>query len=144
MKIAAKVLVLGLIMAGGIALAEGAADPEVKARQELMDANGAAMKVLAEMASGKTAFDAAAAEAAKKALVDDSAMIEEKFKNEAADPASHAKPAIWTAWDDFAAKAKDLNIAAAALDASSLDGLKAGLGNIGGACKACHTAYKAS
>jgi cytochrome c556 len=144
MKFTSKILVLGLLMAGGVALAEGATDPDVKARQEVMDANGAAMKTLGGMASGKIAFDAAAAQAAKDSLVADAAKTPDVFKNQATDPASKAKPDIWTSWDDFAAKAKDLGTAAAALDATSLDGVKAGLGAVGGACKACHTAYKAS
>lgn len=145
MKFTGKILVLGLIVAGGIALADSAAtDPDVKARQALMDANGGAMKVLGDMAGGKVAFDATAAAAAKASLVADAADIPVKFKNNAVDPASHAKPDVWTAWDDFAAKAGDLGKASAALDTSSLDGVKAGLGAIGGTCKACHTAYKAS
>jgi cytochrome c556 len=144
MKFATKLMVLGAILAGGIAYAEGANDPDVKARQELMDANGGAMKVLGEMAGGKVAFDAAAAEAAKKTLIDNSAGIEAAWKNNATDPASHSKPEIWTAWDDFVAKGADLGKAAEALDTSSVETLGAGLGAIGGTCKACHTAYKAS
>ena len=145
MKLTAKILVLGLIMAGGIALADNAAtDPDVKARQALMDANGGAMKVLGEMAGGKVAFDATAAAAAKATLVADAAAVPEKWKVNAVDAGSHSKPDIWTAWDDFTAKAGDFGKAAAALDTSSLDGVNAGLGAIGGACKACHTAYKAS
>lgn len=144
MKLTAKTLVLGLILIGGIAYGATATDPDAKARQELMDTNGAAAKVLGEMAAGKVAFDATAAAAAKQSLIDDAAKIPEVFKNQSTDPASKAKPDIWTAWDDFTAKAKDLGTAAAALDATSLDGVKVGMGAIGGACKACHTAYKAS
>ena len=44
MKLSSQTLFLALIVAGGVALAEGAVDPDVKARQELMAANGAAMK----------------------------------------------------------------------------------------------------
>lgn len=145
MKLTAKLLVLGLIMAGGIALGDPAAtDPDVKARQALMDANGAAIKVLGDMAGGTVAFDATAAAAAKATLIADAADVPVKFKTNAVDAFSHAKPDVWTAWDDFAAKAGDLGKAAAALDTASLDGVKAGLGNIGGTCKACHTANKAS
>ncbi len=144
MKLTSKILVLGLIMAGGLAFAGAATDPDAKARQDLMDANGGAMKVLGGMAKGEVAFDAAAAEAAKATLVAKAGEIATVFKNQSTDPASKAKAEIWTAWDDFAAKAGDLGKAADALDTSSLDGVKAGLGAIGGACGACHTAYKAS
>jgi cytochrome c556 len=145
MNFATKTLIAGLIMAGGIAFAESkATDPDVHARQNLMDANGGAAGVLGGMASGKTAFDATAAAAAKAKLIADAADIPAKFKTNASDPESHAKPEIWTNWDDFVAKAGDLGKAADAMDVSSLDGVKAGMGAIGGACKACHTTYKAS
>lgn len=143
MKFAAKLLVLGTLFAGDIAFAE-ATDPDVKARQELMKANGAAMKTLSDMAGGKVAFDAAAAQAAKDSLIADAAGIEEKWKVQATDPDSESKPEIWTAWDDFVAKAGDLGKAAEALDVSSKDTIGAGLGAIGGTCKTCHTAYKSS
>jgi len=144
MKLSKQTLFLALILAGGVALAEGATDPDVKARQDLMATNGAAMKTLGGMAGAKIAFDAAAAEAAKQVLVANAVGTLEVFKNQASDPAGHANAAIWTAWDDFTAKAGDLGKAAAALDTSSAEGIAAGLGAIGGACKACHTAYKAS
>ncbi|MEI6799630.1 MAG: cytochrome c [Pseudomonadota bacterium] len=144
MKLSSQTLFLALIFAGGIALAEGASDPDVKARQELMASNGAALRTLGGMASAKIAFDAAAAEAAKQVLVANAAGTLVVFKNQANDPASHASNSIWTAWDDFSAKASDLGKAAEALDTASADSIAAGLGAIGGTCKACHTAYKAS
>ena len=145
MKLATNALFLGLVLVGGIAFAETEAkDPDVKARQVLMGHNGAAMRVLGDMAGGKVAFDATAAAKAKTSLVTDAADIPAKWKNNAVDPASQSKPDIWTSWDDFIAKAGDFGKASAALDTSSLDGVKAGLGAIGGTCKACHTAYKAS
>ena len=65
MQLITKTLVVGLIMAGGIAFAQSkATDPDVKARQTLMDGNGGAMKVLAGMDKGEVAFDATAAAAA--------------------------------------------------------------------------------
>lgn len=145
MKTATKTLVLGLILMGGIAYAESkAADPDVHARQNLMQSNGASIGALAGMAKGEAAFDAAAAEAAKQQLIANAAGIEAAFKNNATDPEAHAKPDVWANWDEFLADAKALGDAAAALDASSLDGVKAGLGAIGGACKGCHTEFKAS
>jgi cytochrome c556 len=145
MKFATKTLILGLVMMGGIALAQTkATDPDVIARQTLMDGNGAAMGVLGGMAKGEKPFDAAAAEAAKQSLIANAADIAAKFKTNAADPASHAKPEVWTSWDEFTADADSLGKAAAALDTTSLDSVKAGLGAIGGTCKDCHTEFKAS
>jgi cytochrome c556 len=144
MKLSPQSVFLALILVGGVALAEGAVDPDVKARQDLMAANGAAMKTLGGMASAKIAFDATAAEAAKQVLIANAAGTLVVFKNQASDPAGHASNSIWTAWDDFSAKAGDMGTAAAALDTTSADSVAAGLGAIGGTCKACHTAYKGS
>ena len=145
MKFATKTLVLGLVMVSGIALAQSkATDPDVIARQTLMDRNGAALGLLGGMAKGDKAFDATAAEAAKQTLITDAAGTAAVFKTNASDPASHAKPEVWTSWDEFVADADNLGKAAAALDTTSLDGIKAGLGAIGGACKDCHTEFKAS
>lgn len=143
MKFTTKGLIAGLVLIAGAAFAEGeASDPTVKAWQELMKANGGAAKVLGDMAGGKTAFDAAAATAAKEMLIADSAKTAAAFETQASDPASEAKPEIWSNWDDFVAKANALNAAATALDASSLEGIQAGMGAIGGACKDCHSTYR--
>jgi cytochrome c556 len=145
MKFATKTLILGLVMVGGIALAQSkATDPDVHARQTLMDGNGGAMGALGGMAKGEKEFDAAAAEAAKQTLIANAADIANKFKNNASDPESKAKAEIWANWEEFSGYADNLGKAAAALDASSLDGVKAGIGAIGGACKECHTEFKAS
>lgn len=143
MKSAAKIIAAAFLVTGGAALAEvEATNPTVIAWKQVMKQNGGAAKTLGDMAAGKTAFDAAAAAAAKQKLIDDAAQIPVVFKDQAEDPASEAKPDIWANWDDFTAKAAALGKAAEALDSSSLDGLKAGMGDIGAACKACHSGYK--
>ncbi|MBC7674473.1 MAG: cytochrome c, partial [Rhodoferax sp.] len=43
---------------------------------------------------------------------------------------------------DFVAKADGLVKASAALDASTVEGVQAGMGGLGGACKDCHTKYR--
>jgi cytochrome c556 len=133
---------LGAMVAAGVAIAAEATDPTVKARQELMDTHVADMKILGGMAKGEVAFDAAAAEAAKAALVASSADIGAKFETQAEDPKSKSKPEIWTNWDDFLAKATALNAAATALDVTSVETIGAGLGAIGGACQDCHKSYQ--
>lgn len=142
MKAVTKTLVAGLLLVAGVAVAAEATDPTVKARQELMDNIVASTKVLGDMAGGKTAFDAAAAEAAKAALVAAAADIPAKFEPQATDPKTTAKAEIWTNWDDYVAKAKAMGDAAAALDAASLEGVQAGMGAIGGTCKDCHSLYR--
>lgn len=143
MKFALKAVTVSLILAAGIAsAADEATNPIVIAQKDLMHVNAGAAKTLGGMASGEVAFDAAAAAAAKAALIDASAKIATVFETAGADPASKASPDIWTNWEDFVAKANGLNAAATALDVASVDGVKAGMGAIGGACKACHTSYR--
>lgn len=143
MRLMTKTLTLGLILAGGMALAQQqATDPTVIAWKELMRANAGAAKVLGDMASGATAFDQAAAEAAKARLIEDAKATPAAFQTEASDPASRALPAIWANWDDFVAKAGGLAAAAEALDTASAETIGAGMGAIGGTCAACHRAYQ--
>lgn len=143
MKLIMKTLIAGLVMSAGIAYAEvEATDPVVIARQDLMKTVGMNTKVLGDMAGGKADFNAASAEAAKAALIAASADIGAKFETQSTDPGEEAKPEVWTNWEDFLKKAGALNAAATALNASSLDGIKAGMGGIGGSCKDCHTSYR--
>jgi cytochrome c556 len=143
MKFLKKSLVAGLVLMAGVAFAETeATNPEVIARQDAMKAQGGAMKTLGGMAGGEMAFDAAAAAAAKATLMASAEAIAANFTNNPEDPGSEAKPEIWTNWDDFVAKGKALSDAAAALDTSSVESIGAGMGALGGACKACHTAYR--
>ena len=143
MRLITKTAVFALALVGTVAIAkEGVKDPIVKARQDLMATQGMSMKVLGGMAGGKVPFDAAAAEAAKAAIVATSAEIGAKFKPQATDPVTEAKPEIWTNWADFEAKAMALNAAATALDTSTLAGVQAGMEGLGGACGACHKAYR--
>ena len=59
---------------------------------------------------------------------------------------THAKAEIWQKPEDFAAKAKDFQIAAAAfnIDAQSgdLTQINARFGDLGKSCKACHDSYR--
>lgn len=58
---------------------------------------------------------------------------------------SFALPAIWSSQDDFLTKIADLNTAAAAFQTAAgtdVDSLKAGMAGLGGACAACHKAYR--
>ncbi|WP_151718711.1 c-type cytochrome [Gemmobacter serpentinus] len=134
--------IFAALTASAVFAAGEAADPTVQARMALMKTIGGATKTLGDMASGKAPFDAAGAEAAKAALIAAAAEIPAKFEAAATDPASEAKPEIWTNWEDFAAKGAALHTAAEAVDATSADGIKAGMAAIGGSCKACHSNYR--
>ncbi|MBE2275039.1 MAG: cytochrome c [Rhodobacteraceae bacterium] len=142
----AKIVLVTLAVVGSVAVAYAKGErtvPEAMARAQLMDDVRTNMGVLGGMAEGKVAFDAAAAAAARDALIADADKISEAFAVQGADdPASEAKPEIWTDWDAFLVKAGGLKSAAEAVDTTSLDTVKAGLGGLGGACKACHQTYR--
>lgn len=137
---------LGAVLAAGAVYAEEQlqpTDPNAIARVQLMDSNGKNTGILVDMAQGKAAYDAAEAEAAKAALVENFGKIEANFMDQgAADPASSAKPEIWANWADFLLKAKAGAEAAGAMDISSAETIGAGLGVLGGTCKDCHTTYR--
>jgi cytochrome c556 len=139
-----KAVVIGAVLMSGAAFAKGdRTDPNAKARSDLMRVVGKNTGILGDMAGGKAAYDAAAAEAAKAALVEAAGQIETAFKDQgAADPASEAKPEIWANWEDFLANAKMLGDAAGAMDVSSAEAIGAGMGALGGACKDCHTEFR--
>ena len=139
-----KAAVIGAVLIAGAAFAEGdRTDPNAKARSDLMRVVGKNTGILGDMAGGKAAYDAAAAEAAKAAIVEAAGMIEATFKDQgAADPASEAKPEIWANWDEFLGDAKKLGEAAGAMDVASAETIGAGMGALGGACKDCHTEFR--
>lgn len=141
----AKALLITAVLVTGVAFAEDMepTDPAAIARQELMGMIGKNIGIVGDMAGGKTAYDAAAAEAAKAALVEATGKIEATFMDQGAtDPASAARPEIWSNWSTFLAKANAAKAAAAALDVSSAETIGAGMEALGGACKACHSDFK--
>ena len=139
-----KVFAIGAALAAGAAFAqEVRTDPNAIARSDLMKTVGMNTGVLGDMASGKTPYDAAAAEAAKAALVEAFGKVEATFMEQGGpDPVDLAKPEIWTNWEDFLTKANAAATAAGAIDVSSAETIGAGMGGLGGACKDCHTAYR--
>jgi cytochrome c556 len=139
-----KAAVIGVLLTAGAAYAEGdRTDPNAKARSDLMRIVGKNTGILGDMAGGKAAYDAAAAEGAKAAIIEAAGMIEATFKDQgAADPASEAKPEIWANWDEFLTDAKALGDAAGAMDVASAETIGAGMGALGGACKDCHTEFR--
>ena len=141
MKKTLTALAVTAALIGGIATT-AVANEAMMARETLMKSFGGAAKALGGMAGGEMAYDQAAAEAAKAALVAGAAEIAAKFEAPIDDPESEAKPEIWANWDDYLVKAKALGDAAAALDVASAESIGAGMGAIGGACKDCHTTYR--
>lgn len=143
MKFLPKAIALCLIAAAGAASAkDGVTNPVVKERMDLMQVIRVNTGTLGNMASGKAAFDAAAATAAKTALAAAAAEIVVKFQANEDDPVSEGSPKIWQNYPDFTTKAEALVTAAEGVDVASLDGLKAGMGAIGASCQSCHEVYR--
>lgn len=145
MRFATRTLAAVLALTATVAIAaEGVQDPLVKARQDLMQTVVRHTMTLGDMASGKTAFDATAAAAAREGLIAAAAEIPAKFETQADDPKSEAVvDKLWANFADFTAKGEAMGAAATALDASSLASVQAGMGAIGGSCRDCHQAYRA-
>jgi cytochrome c556 len=74
-------------------------------------------------------------------------MVTEGFDTEGIATGSRATPEIWSNWDDFVAKAGDLEQAAQALaDAAATGGFSAAQGMVQGTvgnCGGCHRSYRA-
>jgi cytochrome c556 len=139
-----KAVVIGAVLTAGAAFAEGErTDPNALARSDLMKVVGKNTGILGGLAKGEIAYDAAAAEGAKAAIIEAASKIEATFMEQGgADPASEAKPEIWANWDDFLAKGKAMGDAAGAMDVASAETIGAGMGALGGACKDCHTDFR--
>lgn len=134
---------------GAVAQAEDPFADAVEMRHGLMLQMATDMGKLGSMAKGEAVFDAAiASRSAENVAAIASVLSMDQFPagseyKAAAD--SFALPAIWATPDDFMAKITDLNTAAAALkvaSATDVEGLKAGMGQVGAACSACHKAYR--
>jgi len=143
MKSVLKLVAVAAIVIAGTAYAnDKITNPAVKERVALMQTVRVNTGTLGDMAQGKTAFDAAAATTARANLAAAAAQIVAHFEAEEEDPFSRAKPDIWMAFDDYTTKAEALVTAAEAIDASSLAGLQAGMGAVGGSCQSCHELYR--
>lgn len=136
------VALVAVVALGGAAFAQADA---IKNRKEAMKAIGGGMGQLVKMVKGEEAFDAAKA----KAAVDTIAAKAKGF--DALFPAgsekggeTEAAPAIWTDTNGFKAALAKLETTAAAQSSAvtSLDGVKAAVGALGGTCKGCHDTYR--
>ena len=136
------IITVAIALSGSIIHAHSVENPVVRKRMDVMKEIKGAMGVLGGMAKGAIAFDAAAAGAAQNTLIEQSGMVATTFEANETDPKSEALPAIWENWDTFVEMADDLTFAAEGLDATSLDGVRGGLGNIGASCGACHKKFR--
>ena len=140
-----KHIVLTLVVVLGASAAaahDGVMNPTVKARMDIMGEIKQSLGVIADMAKGKTAFDAATAETARQSLATAAAQVAPSFEARETDPKSEALPEIWSNWADFTDKADALTTAARMMDVSTLPALQDGLISAGETCRACHKPYR--
>ncbi|WIY26618.1 c-type cytochrome [Parasedimentitalea psychrophila] len=114
----------------------------VKKRIALMLSAQDAVAILGDMMAGRMVFNAAKARAARRVLVQTSSRISRRFRTPHQDPQSHARPEIWTYWDDFSARAEISEQAARQLSVSSLNGLRHSLPNLLHSCLSCHQRFR--
>lgn len=151
MKFVSLAAVAVSIFASG-AFAQDAEDPfadAVEMRHGLMLQMSTDLGKLGAMAKGEAAFDALlAGKAAANISAIASVLSMDQFpagSEYQASADSFALPALWTSQDDFLTKVADLNTAAAAMQLAAVtdvEGLKAGMAQLGGACSACHKSYR--
>jgi cytochrome c556 len=132
--------------------AQDAEDPfadAVETRHGLMLQMATDLGTLGGMAKGDVAYDAAAATKAAAnvaAVASVISMAQFPAGSEVGKSAdSFALADLWAKQDDFLAKITDLNNAASAMQtaaATDVDALKASMAQLGGACSACHKAYR--
>lgn len=140
----ARIIPLTLLVAAlatAVFAHQGVKNPAVMARMENMSGMQNAMKRLGAMAKQEQAFDAAEA-AAQADIIDRLAgEVLQRFEAREDDPKSEAKLEIWENWDDFRKKAERLERVAEPVQFNDVVQLQAWMGELQGACKACHDLY---
>ena len=133
------------LMTATIALAhEDVENLTVKARMIAMTTIVENMPTLGEMAKGAVDFDLEQAKTALADIESTAKTLPGFFKSDEMHPKSKALPVIWAKFDDFTAKSKALEGAAAQALAniSSKDDLMPSLQALGGTCKSCHSTFR--
>jgi cytochrome c556 len=120
----------------------------IEYRQAALTLLGWNISPVAGMVKGEIPWDQKALEMHAMRLAQVAPMIAEGFPADSQSGApTDAKPEIWKNMDDFEAKARDLEVAAAKFAETAKGGdrkaIAAGLGEVGGTCKACHDKYRA-
>ncbi|WP_417596942.1 c-type cytochrome [Pararhodobacter oceanensis] len=124
-------------------------DPNIAARQNLMQLQAYNLGVLGGMAQGRMAYDAEMAATAASNLVHLTRLNTDRMWAEGTDNAAvegtRALPAIWADMEGFAARGAALTAAAEAMEAAAgvdLATLQGAIGGLGGACSGCHQNFR--
>ena len=142
-----RVALLLCLASATLALAHEGATGVVKERMDLMESQKDAMKLIGDMAKGKTPFDAAKAAEAARDISVTAKKIPELFPEGSGGDKSEALPAVWKKWDRFTANADDLSGAADALSSalagSANQDWKPAFQKVSDVCKSCHQDFRA-
>lgn len=120
----------------------------MKARKSHMQLYAFRLSTLGGMAQDKIPYDAAVASVAAADLAALASLSQAGYWVEGSDSSvegSRALPEIWSDMAGFETKQQELVAAATVLASAAgtdLDSLKAAFGPVGGACGACHKAYR--
>jgi len=127
----------------------GPFDGAIAARQAHMRLNGHNIGVLGAMAQGKIEYNADAASAAAGNLAALAKMNQSTYWPQGSDSGANANtralPELWNDFPGVIKISKDLVAATTAMDSAagvSLASLQGAMGPLGGACGACHKAYR--
>ncbi len=139
------------VLLGVAAVAEAQmASQQIEARQKIMKGNGAAAKALTDIVKGEQPWNQQAVVDALTSINTGAKAIPADFPKGSGPEAgvkTAALPAIWENFSDFTAKAKALEDVSGKLlqlaKANDEAGVKAGFGDMGKACGACHQTYRA-
>ena len=145
--------VLGLAILAGAASGQDAAQKALadatKARQAQMQLYAFNLGLLGGMAKGEVPYDATAASAAAGNLASLAQLDQSRLWPEGSDEmgveGSKVMAELWQNMPDVMSKGADLVTAATAMEVAAgtdLANLQAAMGPLGGACGACHKAYR--
>jgi cytochrome c556 len=132
---------LVVAVSAGVAFADSDA---IKARRDLMKANGGASKPIVAMLKGGP-FDLAAVQTALKTYADAAEKMPALFPDDSKTGDTHALPAIWEDKADFDARFKKLgeDVAAASVALKDEATFKADIPTVVKNCGGCQEKYRA-
>lgn len=150
MKHLKTAVALAAMISGTAVYAQDDFSAQLKARQGQFRILAINLGILGGMAQGKTEYDAEAAQAAADTIVAVSMIQQGPMWPEGSDSMSiegtRAMPSIWEDMADFQSKWAAVGEAAQSMQVAASGGAEAlgpAMGQLGGACKACHDAHRA-
>ena len=150
MKHLKTAVALAAIISGTAVYAQDDFSAQLKARQGQFRILAINLGILGGMAQGKTEYDAEAAQAAADTIVAVSMIQQGPMWPEGSDSMSiegtRAMPSIWEDMADVQSKWAAVGEAAQSMQVAASGGAEAlgpAMGQLGGACKACHDAHRA-